>query len=232
MTRRAIEGNYARLLGLNNAISTELEYFLAKDFTDDYSSILTSLRASCDDEFLEFDLPTHVFNGHEDPMYQTNKSPLRSKTLQLISYLENVHNASNRIVEIGSVYNLIKDEELKSRCADLLSARDHFDRVINQATLVLEERLRVKLPDLKEFNGAVLVGKAMNKEPKNTRIKFSDENSEQDGYVAIFRGIVLAFRNTSHHRFMTDISREQALQICAFIDTLLTALEKAEIVKE
>lgn len=165
-------------------------------------------------------------------MYQSNKPPLNSKVKQLISYLENVHNASNRIVEIGSVYNLIKDQELKSRCSDLLSALDHFDRVINQATQVLEERLRSKLPDLSELHGSVLVAKAMHKNPKESRIRFLDVPNEQEGYAALFRGVVGAFRNTSHHRFMVHVTREQALQICAFIDNLLAALDAAEIATE
>ncbi len=233
MTRRTIESNYARLIGLREAVASEQKaYNLSTDFADDYNTILKNLRDKCDDNFSGFDLPQHVWNNHDDQMYQVNKPPLRSKIFQLISYLENVHSASNRIVEIGSVYNLIKDEELKSRCSDLLSAKDHFDRVINQATQVLEERLRVKLPSLNKYTGVPLVGKAMNKEPENSLIIFSSEKSEQGGYVALFHGIVGAFRNTSHHRFMADVSREQALQICAFIDTLLTALEKAEIVKE
>ncbi|MCF6343658.1 MAG: TIGR02391 family protein [Devosiaceae bacterium] len=235
MTRRAIEGNYARLKGLRDAVASEKEDYLSRDFVDDYSLILKNLRKECEDDFLDFDLSDTVWyeNEYADILYtQAIKSPLRSKILQLISYLENVHNASNRIVEIGSVYNLIKDELLKSRCSDLLSAPDHFDRVINQATLVLEERLRTILPDLKEYTGQTLVSKAMNKIPNDSRIKFSDKNSEQESYVALFRGVVGVFRNESHHRFMNEITREQALQICAFIDTLLTALDKADIVSE
>jgi hypothetical protein len=232
MTRRAIEGNYARLIGMKNALTTEPETFVYLDFATDYLSIIQKLREECDDEFSGFDLPQHVYRNHEDPRYQVNKPPLLSKISQLTNYLESIHNASNKIVEIGSVYNLIKDQELKSRCSDLLSANDHFDRVINQATQVLEERLRVKLPDLTDSHGMALIGQAMHKEPKNSRIIFSDVGSEQEGYTALFRGVVGAFRNKSHHRFMAHVSREQALQICAFIDNLLAALEAAEIISE
>ncbi|VAW01395.1 hypothetical protein MNBD_ALPHA08-1548 [hydrothermal vent metagenome] len=229
MSRRSIEGNYAKLTGLHRALVTEIHDFIFRDFAEDYIAILKDLRKECDDEFSGFELPEHVWREHDDPAYQVNKPPLRSKIMQLISYLESVHAASNKIVEIGSVYNLIKDEELKSRCSDLLSATDHFDRVINQATQVLEERLRKKLPDLDSLHGAALVGKAMHKDPDQSRIRFSDSGNEQEGYTALFRGIVGAFRNTSHHKFMTNVTREQALQICAFIDNLLAALETAEI---
>jgi len=232
MSRRAIEGNYARLRGLRDTLVVESHDEVFMDFASDYTSILENLRAECGDKFIDFDLPMHVFSNRNHVKYQVNKSPLQSKIMQLISYLESVHNASDRIVEIGSVYNLIKDEELKSRCSDLLSARNHFDRVINQATQVLEERLRVKLPDLRDEHGSALVGKAMHKEPEKSRIKFSDVGNEQEGYTALFRGVFGAFRNTSHHRFMTHVTREQALQICAFIDNLLAALETAEVIAE
>lgn len=229
MSRRAIEGNYARLLGLRDAINQKPTPYVPRDFAEDYSSILKNLRDECDDNFLDFDLPNHIWRDNSDAMYQAQKSPLDSKVNQLISYLASVHNAANRILEIGSVYNLISDKELKSRCSDLLSANDHFDRVINQATQVLEERLRLKLPDLSEAIGMALVGQAIHKEPKESRIRFSDVPNEQEGYAALFRGVVGAFRNTSHHRFMAHVTREQALQICAFIDNLLAALDTAEI---
>lgn len=157
------------------------------------------------------------------------KQSIDLKVKQLISYLEKVHNASSRIVEVGSAYNLIKDQELRSRCADLLSAHDHFDRVINQATQVLEERLRVKTPQFADEIGIKLVNSAVKNSPGDSPICFSDHASEQEGYASIFRGIVGAFRNTSHHRFLAHVTREQALQICAFIDNLLAALELAEI---
>ena len=174
MSRRAIEGSYARLCGLRDALALEMNPYVSRDYIDDYQSILGSLRQEVDDEFSGFDLPRHVFTENSDPEYQADRSALRIKFLQIISYLESVHRASNRIVEIGSVYNLIKDEVLKSRCSDLLSANGHFDRVINQATQVLEERIRSKLPDLGTDGGSTLVGKAINNNPDKTRLRFSN----------------------------------------------------------
>ena len=42
------------------------------------------------------------------------------------------------------VENYIHDKELRDRCLDLLEAKGKYDRVINQATLVLEDRIRTK----------------------------------------------------------------------------------------
>ncbi len=229
MSRRILEGSYARLVALRDT-TVLLNQFIARDFSDDYRTILEALKNLKIDDFADFELTSGVFRGHSDPQYQVWRDVFLSKVRQLISYLEMVHHASSRIVEIGSTYNLIKDPELKSRCSDLLSASEHFDRVINQATQVLEERMRRKLPEFSGDIGLVLVGKAINGELSKTRIKFSDNPSEQDGFASIFRGLIGAFRNPSHHRFIESVTREQALQICGFIDNMLAALETAEIV--
>jgi hypothetical protein len=225
VTRRFIEGAFARLRGLST--STILpSHIIALSYAEDYEVILQSLRKNTDDTYEGFDLPQDCF-WRDTGADEVNKDVLRSKILQLIEYLRLVHMGNDRTIQIGSVYNLIQDAELKSRCADLLSAAGHFDRVINQATQVLEERLRSKLPDLKNEFGDTLTGKAVNPEPLKSRIVFSDNASEQAGYAALFRGLVGAFRNPAHHRFLSDVSREQALQICAFIDNMLSALETA-----
>ena len=236
MSRRVLEGCYARLCGLrdtiNNTCSTG-HRLINVDFSNDYDNIIIRLRKNIDDKFLNFDLGECIFHYYNSAGSRYKKevqsAPLLSKINQLIQYLEMVHRASNRIVEIGSVYNLIKDPELKSRCSDLLSAPDHFDRVINQATQVLEERIRQKVPEFVKDAGKTLVNKAMNADTSISKIKFSDDNSEQEGFVNLFRGMIGAFRNPSHHRFSENVSREQALQICAFIDNMLALLETAEI---
>lgn len=229
MGRRELEGCYARLTGLRDSLIVTVDRIVSIDFHDDYMVILSHLRAAVDDPFVGFDLPYHTTDGLDQAAFGAQKQSIDLKLKQLISYLEKVHNAASRIVEVGSAYNLIRDQELKSRCSDLLSANDHFDRVINQATQVLEERIRLKVPHLSDEIGIKLVNGAVKNAPQDSPICFSDNASEQEGYASILRGMVGAFRNTSHHRFMTHVSREQALQICAFVDNLLAALELAEI---
>lgn len=231
MSRRVIEGSYARLVGLRNSTITS-DRFLPRDFGTDYLLVLNNLREHVDDDFDGFDFSDGCFFNENESESTYNRSSVVSKLNQLISYLEMVHRASSRIVEVGSVYNLIVDAELKSRCSDLLSASDHFDRVINQATQVLEERIRAKVPVYSGEIGTGLINRAIRADPQNTLIKFSENPSEQEGYAAILRGLVGAFRNPSHHRFLTEVSREQALQICAFIDNMLSALEKAEVTNQ
>jgi hypothetical protein len=45
---------------------------------------------------------------------------------------------SAKAAQKEAIASLMQDSELRERCADLLSAPKHFDRPINQATLVLE----------------------------------------------------------------------------------------------
>jgi len=45
-----------------------------------------------------------------------------------------------------AIEHLIEDQQLRSRCQDILMASANFDRPINQATLVLEDRIRKPSP--------------------------------------------------------------------------------------
>lgn len=140
------------------------------------------------------------------------------------SYLDN--EVKNNPEDISKY---IHDKELRDRCLDLLGANSKFDRVINQASQVLEDRIRLKA-QVKGLIGVQLVNKALNPDPNKTIIKISTELEEQQGFCDICRGIMLTFRNSSHHTLTDKISREEAFKFCAFIDTLLSLIENAAIV--
>jgi Protein of unknown function (Hypoth_ymh) len=100
----------------------------------------------------------------------------------------------SEIIEIGSIYNSIQDEQLKALCADLLSAPGNFDRVINQATLVLEDRIRTKSGSRNGAIGVALVNEVIKADPNKSVLKISDDKNEQEGYASILRGVVGAYR--------------------------------------
>jgi hypothetical protein len=151
----------------------------------------------------------------------------KEKLLQLIYYLEYGYNVSEKVLEIGSIYNSILDEELKARCSDILTSPSNFDRVINQATLVLEDRIRKKAKLDSNYIGTHLVNTAINPDLDKSIIKISDVKEEHEGISYICRGLMQAFRNPTHHR-ISDFSREEALKVCAFIDNILQILEDAK----
>ena len=178
---------------------------------------------------LSFDLKNYKyisFNPSSDGTLYYDNLEFRSKFTQIKYLLESfIENEEENIVTpIGDFINLIKDKELKTRCIDLLASKEHFDRPIREATTILEDRIRsISGDNLKEV-GVNLVDKVLN--PDKGLRKIEGERNEQDGYYQIFRGIMMSFRNETHHRISDNLTREDAMKIVAFIDSLLSILDK------
>lgn len=127
---------------------------------------------------------------------------------------------------------LIKDDKLRARCQDILMASGNFDRPINQATLVLEDRIRKKAQPTQKLVGENLVGYAFNEDISKTVLRIaSNDSDDQRGFTQILRGIVPAFRNKTHHHIVEDFSREEAMRVCGFIDVLLRVVDTSVKVK-
>ena len=130
-----------------------------------------------------------------------------------------------------AVEYLIEDTQLRERCQDILMGRSHFDRAINQATQVLEDRIRTKAQPAQRLVGENLVGYAFNEQLANTVLQVaSNDPDDQRGFTQMLRGIVPAFRNKTHHH-ITSFSREEALRVVGFIDVLLRVVDKSIKVK-
>lgn len=127
---------------------------------------------------------------------------------------------------------LVEDRELLSRCQDILMASTNFDRPINQATLVLEDRIRKKSQSTQGLVGEKLVGYAFNEDLSKTILRVaSNDPDDQRGFTQILRGIVPAFRNKTHHRVIESFSREEAMRVCGFIDVLLRVVDSSVKIK-
>jgi len=125
----------------------------------------------------------------------------------------------------------IQDQELKDRCQDLLFASSKFDRPINQATLVLEDRIRKKIQPTQRLVGVDLVNYAFKGDLTRTILKVSDDPYEQDGFANILRGMMLAFRNPTHHYIINTFTRQDALKVCGFIDVLLKVVDNSRKIR-
>jgi len=126
---------------------------------------------------------------------------------------------------------LIQDEVLRARCEDILLASTNFDRPINQATQVLEDRIRKKAQPTKRLTGENLVGFSFNEEPTKTVLRIaSNDSDDQRGFTQILRGIFPAFRNKTHHHIIS-VSREEAMCVCGFIDVLLRVVDSSTKIK-
>lgn len=127
----------------------------------------------------------------------------------------------------AAIEYLITDADLRSRCADLLMAHDKFDRAINQATLVLEDRIRRKAQPSQRLVGENLVNFAFNEELSRTALQVASGSADdQRGFTQMLRGVVPAFRNSTHHHII-NFSREEAMRVCGFIDVLLRVVDTA-----
>ncbi|MBI4147752.1 hypothetical protein HY490_00505 [Candidatus Woesearchaeota archaeon] len=124
--------------------------------------------------------------------------------------------------------DLIQDDTLRERCRDLLLARKNFDRVFREATTVFDDRLK-NLTGVTNMKPADLVGWALNPDPAKAVLVVSNEKHEQEGFFNICKGIVLAFRDPTHHKLSDSFSRKDAMKFCGFIGAILLVLGKAKI---
>jgi len=214
---------YGRLKGIRELVFAQDR--VGRDVGKDYDNIVNDIAVVIEEDLKSFLLKKTYFQRGSH-FYATSDS-IRDKLLQLVRYLETGYALSEQVIEIGSVYNSITNEELKSRCSGILSSPSNFDRVINQATLVLEDRIRIKAKLDSSDIGVGLVNKALNPNPAKSILKVSDHAEEHEGICHICRGIMLAFRNPTHHQLTDRFTREDALKVCAFVDNLLKIIEQA-----
>jgi len=133
---------------------------------------------------------------------------------------------SKRALLKSAIEYLVEDQELRDRCEDILLADSKFDRPVNQATLVLEERIRNKALPSDRRVGEALVNFAFNEDTSKTVLKVaSGDSDDQRGFTQILRGIVPAFRNKTHHHIVNSFSREDAMRVCGFVDVLLRIVD-------
>lgn len=119
---------------------------------------------------------------------------------------------------------LIRDEELRRRCLDLLAADAHYDRAVREACVALEDRVRAAIGGPPDLIGTALMERAFG---ANGPLKMSAVAAEQLGAMQMFRGLVAFYRNPSGHRLRDDVDRDQAVRLVVWIDLLLALVGEA-----
>ena len=123
-----------------------------------------------------------------------------------------------------SLPSLIADDELRGRCEDLLAADAHHDRVIREACVILEDRVRKATGANKSVVGTSLIERAFG---KNGPLRLSDEDQEQTGAMQIYRGVMAFFRNAAGHNVVDSYTQDDALRFVVFVDLLLAMIRKS-----
>lgn len=179
---------------------------------------------------------SYVLTGNVDARTRTFvESNIESVLNQAIGNIENGTIPPEKLEPILPV----KDQILSQRCSDLLNAPGSFDRVINQATQVLEDRLRTKLPfeklcelipEAKNQIGETLAHRLL--APPNPAIIVSDKPEERSAFHKMVVGIISYLRNPSHHSLNEDTEWSLAWSVVGVVDSLLSELDNSYISQE
>jgi len=123
------------------------------------------------------------------------------------------------------------DKELRARCMDLYSLflesdqQGRLDTVLNEATRVLENRLRslVTAPD--GCDTKELIGLAFH--PKKAQLVVSSNEAEQGAVHLLFLGVFGFIRNPVHHRLLGHLAPDRVQQTLGMIDYCLAIIDGA-----
>ena len=132
---------YYLLLGLYETIDGK-EILISEKLIRQYNDMIEDLEL-----YLNEDLESYII--HEDERHSETSyrsTVLKHQIYPIIKYLENMHiNSSDyQINKVGYLYRSISDKDLKDRCGDILLGETAFDRAVNQATQILEDRIKIK----------------------------------------------------------------------------------------
>jgi uncharacterized protein (TIGR02391 family) len=119
--------------------------------------------------------------------------------------------------------SLIADDEIGQRCEDLLAADLDYDRVIREACVILEDRVRKATGADKNVVGVSLMQKAFG---KNGPLRLSERDREQVGAMQIYSGVMAFFRNAAGHNVVDSYTQDDALRFLVLADLLLAMVDK------
>jgi len=131
---------------------------------------------------------------------------------------------------------VIKDDELRSRCSDLLSAPGLYDRVIRESTTILEDRIRNKcphetlarlIPNAVDQSGEKLINKVFS--PDHPVLSISTEKPKRIAFHKILVGMISFLRNPYHHHLDETTEWSWAWSIVGFIDRLLADIDSCTV---
>lgn len=131
---------------------------------------------------------------------------------------------------------VIYDDELKARCTDLLAAPGNYDRVIREATTILEDRIRRKvshellarlIPNAADQTGENLASRIFS--PKEPILVISSDQKIRLALHRMLLGVVSYLRNPSHHHLDPNTEWSWAWSTVGLIDRLLADINNCTL---
>ena len=220
------------LVGIEKSVSeSQSERFVSDKICIRYNKLIDDLQKIIDDDYISY----FKIDDNEIRNSRLTIGEMKNHLCPIIEFLKNIYieNGEYQINKVGYLFNSIEDKDIKERCGDILLGDSAFDRAINQATQILENRIKEKA-ELSKTNltGLPLVSKAIHPKIEETILKISDRPEIQEGYSYLFKGIISIYRNPTHHSLSFKCSREYALKVCSYIDELLKIVETSEWIGE
>lgn len=133
---------------------------------------------------------------------------------------------------------VINDNELRQCCWDLLSGSGNYDRVIREATTVLENRIRTKcpydrlsrlIPQSADQTGEKLVNKLF--APDNPVLSISSDRLRRIELHRMLLGVFSYLRNPYHHSLHPTTEWSWAWSAVGLIDRLLSDIETCVVME-
>jgi hypothetical protein len=127
---------------------------------------------------------------------------------------------------------VVHDAELRQRCADLLSASGNYDRVIREATTVLEDRIKRRIPSdvlaqRMPHTGDRTLGKLTDEffSPGKLVLSISNDRTRQVALFKMLQGVDSYLRNHYHHQLDSATEWSWAWSALGLIDHLLADID-------
>jgi hypothetical protein len=227
--KRYYIATHARLRAIRDSISGQT---VAATIVEDFNQTMRGLGKN-EPLFMSFGLTLSSLSDLYRIRVQFEKSGgvfpsdvVMSRLAQAISVLESLEPSC--LSHIAPDVPLLSDKELRARVETLLAGSENHDTAINQATQVLEVRLKTLSGFSGRDTGPGLVSKVLNNDPALALLRVSDDPSEQEGFANLCRGVMQFLRNAHHHHFK-KVSKEDAYKVCILVDYILAILATAKV---
>ena len=142
MDKLELKKLYYLLNGLYDSIDLDHQSFVTEKTVRQFNELISKVVEETQD--MIFDL--YVIKETGENLKHITSAELKNCLKPVIECIKNLYleNGEYQIAKVGYLYNSIEDSEIKERCSDILLGDRAFDRAINQATQILENRIKLK----------------------------------------------------------------------------------------